>query len=299
MPHKLHGVLPPMTTPFNSDGEIEVPAIRQQVRFLLGQGAHGLVPGGSTGEGHTFETDELRRVIATVMEEAAGKVPVVAGVIVDSTRQAINKVRAIEDLGVAALQVTPVHYLFRPDDDHMLQHFRAITEQTGVPIIIYNVIPWSYLSPALLVRIMNEVPGVIGVKQSAGDLKLLADLLIMAPKDKLIFGAIDALLYPSFALGAHGAISALLSAVPGTVVQLWNAVAAGDHARARSIHEKLLVLWNAVFAPNMCSCIKYVQELQGCPGFLPRAPMPPASSEQKAAIRSALKALGADTAKAA
>src|SRR5262249_39552937 len=184
MPHKLHGVLPPMTTPFNSDGEIEVSAIRQQVRFLLGQGAHGLVPGGSTGEGHTFETDELRRVIATVMEEAAGKVPVVAGVIVDSTRQAINKVRAIEDLGIAALQVTPVHYLFRPDDDHMLQHFRAITEQTGVPIIVYNVIPWSYLSPELLVRILNEVPGVIGVKQSAGDLKLLADLLIMAPKDK-------------------------------------------------------------------------------------------------------------------
>lgn len=299
MAHKLFGVLPPMTTPFNADGEIETSAIRKQVRFLLGQGAHGLVPGGSTGEGHTFETDELRRVISTVTEEAAGKVPVIAGVIVDSTRQAINKVRAISDLGVAALQVTPVHYLFRPDDEHMLKHFRAITEETGIPIIIYNVIPWSYLSPELLVRIMNEVPGVIGVKQSAGDLKLLADLMIMAPKDKLIFGAIDALLYPSFALGAHGAISALLSAVPGSIVELWNAVAAGDHARARALHEKLLVLWNAVFAPNMCSCIKYVQELQGCPSLLPRAPMPPASSEQKAAIRAALKGLGLDIAKAA
>src|SRR5262249_34664820 len=162
--------------------------------------------------------------------------------IVDSTRQAINKVRAISDLGVAALQVTPVHYLFRPDDEYMLKHFRAITEETGIPIIIYNVIPWSYLSPELLVRIMQEAPavtGVIGVKQSAGDLKLLADLMIMAPKDKLIFGAIDALLYPSFTLGAHGAISALLSAVPGSIVELWNAVAARDHARARALHEKL------------------------------------------------------------
>jgi 4-hydroxy-tetrahydrodipicolinate synthase len=299
MAAKLYGVLPPMTTPFDSDGEIEVAAIRKQVRFLLEQGAHGLVPGGSTGEGHTFETDELRRVVATVTEEAAGRVPVIAGVIVDSTRQAINKVRAIGDLGVAALQVTPVHYLFRPDDEHMLKHFRAITEATGIPIIIYNVIPWSYLSPELLVRIMTEVPGVIGVKQSAGDLKLLADLMITAPQDKLIFGAIDALLYPSFALGAHGAISALLSAVPGTVVQLWNAVQAGDHRLARQIHEKLLVLWNGVSAPNMCSCIKYVQELQGCPSLSPRAPMPPASAEQKAAIRAALKALNLDIAKAA
>jgi len=299
MAQKLFGVLPPMTTPFNADGEIEVSAIRKQVRFLMGQGAHGLVPGGSTGEGHTFETDELRRVIATVTEEVAGKVPVIAGVIVDSTRQAINKMRAISDLGVAALQVTPVHYLFRPDDEYMLEHFRAITEETGIPIIIYNVIPWSYLSPELLVRIMQEVPGVIGVKQSAGDLKLLADLMIMAPKDKLIFGAIDALLYPSLTLGAHGALSALLSAVPGSIVELWNAVAARDHARARALHEKLLVLWNAVYAQNMCSCIKYVQELQGCSSLLPRAPMPPASSEQKAAIRAALKGLGLDIAKAA
>ena len=299
MAARLYGVLPPMTTPFNHDGEIEVAAIRKQVRFLLDQGAHGLVPGGSTGEGHTFETDELRRVVATVTEEVAGRVPVIAGVIVDSTRQAINKVRAISDLGVAALQVTPVHYLFRPDDEHMLKHFRAITEETGIPIIIYNVIPWSYLSPELLVRIMQEVPGVIGVKQSAGDLKLLADLMITAPKDKLIFAAIDALLYPSFSLGAHGAISALLSAVPGTVVQLWNAVQAGNHTLAREIHQKLLVLWNAVFAPNMCSCIKYVQELQGCQSLLPRAPMPPASAEQKAAIRAALKGLNLDIAKAA
>ena len=99
--------------------------------------------------------------------------------------------------------------------------------------------------------------------------------------------------------GAHGAISALLSAVPGTVVQLWNAVEAGNHTLAREIHEKLLVLWNAVFAQNMCSCIKYVQELQGCQSLLPRAPMPSASAEQKAAIRAALKGLNLEIAKAA
>jgi hypothetical protein len=95
---------------------------------------------------------------------------------------------------------TPVHYLFNPDEQAMVDHFRRMADETGMPIIIYNVVPWSYLSPALLTRIMKEVPLVVGVKQSAGDLKLFADLMMMAP-DKLIYSAVDALMYPSYALG--------------------------------------------------------------------------------------------------
>jgi 4-hydroxy-tetrahydrodipicolinate synthase len=115
---------------------------------------------------------------------------------------------------VDALQVTPVHYVFKPDDDATYKHFKALTEATKIPVIIYNVVPWNYLSPALLVRIMKEMPGVIGVKQSAGDLKLMADLLINLPAGKKVYSAVDALLYPSFALGAHGTIAANPAAVP-------------------------------------------------------------------------------------
>ena len=88
----------------------------------------------------------------------------------------------------------------------------SIALLTGLPVIIYNVVPWTYLSPALLTRIMREVPMVIGVKQSAGDLKLFADLMMMAP-DKLIYSAVDALMYPSYTLGAHGSIAAILTAL--------------------------------------------------------------------------------------
>ncbi|MDF2782155.1 MAG: dihydrodipicolinate synthase family protein, partial [Geminicoccaceae bacterium] len=170
MTEQLFGIVPPMTTPFDDAGELDEAAVRAQVRWLLDAGVHGLAAGGSTGEGHTLDQDELRRLVGAVAEEAAGRVPVIAGIIVDSTRDAIRRGRAVEGLGVAALQVTPVHYLFRPDDAAMLEHFRVIAEATGLPIIIYNVVPWSYLSPALLCRIMAEVSGVIGVKQSAGDL---------------------------------------------------------------------------------------------------------------------------------
>ena len=152
----------------------------------------------------------------------------------------------------AVLDVTPVHYLFRPHDDTaMLTHFRAIVDETGLPVVIYNVVPWSYLSPHLLVRILQEVPGVVGVKQSAGDLKLLADLLETAPQGARILSAVDALLYPSFTLGAHGAIAAILTAAPRACVLLWQAVAREDHGTARRLHSALLRLWNALAGDNL------------------------------------------------
>jgi len=293
MTETLFGIMPPMTTPFDADGELDEPAVRAQVRWLLDQGVHGVAAGGSTGEGHTLDADELRRLVATVAEESSGRVPVIAGIIVDSTRDAIRRGQAVADLGVAALQVTPVHYLFRPDDDAMLTHFRAMADAIGLPIVIYNVVPWSYLAPELLHRIMREVPGVIGVKQSAGDLKLLADLLISAGPTDRIFSAVDALLYPSFALGAHGAIAAILAAAPTACVALWDAVQRGDHATARELHQRLLPLWNAMVADNLPACTKHAQTLQGCLAGYPRAPMPAASAQQQQAIEQALRGLAA------
>ena len=288
---QMFGIIPPMSTPFDSDGELDESAVRAQVSWLINQGVHGLAAGGSTGEGHTLDADELRRLVAAVVDEAAGRVPVIAGIIVDSTRDAIRRGKAVADLGVAALQVTPVHYLFRPDDEAMLEHFRAICDATGQQVIIYNVVPWSYLAPDLLIRIMHEVPGMIGVKQSAGDLKLFADLMLSARDEDHIFSAVDALLYPSFVLGARGAIAAILAAAPGACVALWDAVQQGDHARAHDLHRRLLPLWNAMVSDNMPACTKHAQEVQGCPAGLPRAPMPPASADQQRAIEAALKGL--------
>jgi 4-hydroxy-tetrahydrodipicolinate synthase len=288
----MFGIIPPMTTPFDGDGEIDEAAVRAQVRWLLDRGVHGLAAGGSTGEGHTLDADELRRLVAIVVEEVEGRVPVIAGIIVDSTRDAIRRGKALADLGVAALQVTPVHYLFRPDEDAMLAHFRAICEATGQRVIIYNVVPWSYLAPGLLLRIMHEVRGVIGVKQSAADLKLVADLLLAAGPEDHIFSAVDALLYPSFVLGAHGTIAALPSAAPGPCVALWNAVRRGDHQHAHDLHRRLLHLWNALVGDNLPACVKHAQTLQGCPAGQPRAPMPAASADQHRAIATGLEMLG-------
>lgn len=292
-PTQIHGIVPPMTTPFRPDDTIDEDALRAETRYLIEAArVHGLAVTGSTGEGHALTTDEVCGITAAVVDEARGRVPVITGIITDSTASAVERGLAVRDLGVAALQVTPVHYLFRPDDDAMVRHFDTLARRTGLPIIIYNVVPWTYLSPQLLARIIEAVPGVIGVKQSAGDMKLLADLLLLVGDRARIMSAVDALLYPSFALGAHGAIAAILTAVPVLCVQLWDAVQTGDHKLARALHEKLLPIWNTIAGDNLPANVKHCQALMGRPSGVPRAPMPATSASQADAIRRALHGAG-------
>ena len=168
-----------MTTPFNEDEEINHEYLAKDVNYLIEKAkVHGLAIGGSTGEGYTLSTKELRGALETTVNAVKGRVPVIAGIIVDSTRQAIERAKAVQDLDIAALQITPVHYLFKPTDEMMYNYYAKIAESVDIPVLIYNVVPWSYCSPQLLIKIITEIDGVTGVKQSASDIKLLADLIL-------------------------------------------------------------------------------------------------------------------------
>ena len=170
----------------------------------------------------------------------------------------------------------------------MVRHFKEIHKECQIPILIYNVVPWCYLSPDLLLRIMDEVPGVLGVKQSAGDMKLFADLIRRAKPENMIFSAVDALLYSSYQLGAPGAIAAILPAAPGPSVKLWDAVIAEDWNVAKDLHERLMPLWDAIGLDNMPSLCKYAQKLQGLESGFARRPTAPATDDQKKLVKNAL-----------
>lgn len=271
---KVNGIIPPIVTPFTANGDIDEAAFRDIVKFNLKKKVHGVCVGGSSGEGHTLTVEEFARLMEITVEEVNGAIPVLAGIIANSTRDAIRRAKAISHLSVQGLQVTPVHYVFKPDEEATYAHFKALTEATDVPVIIYNVVPWNYLSPALLVRLMTELPGIQGVKQSAGDLKLMADLMLNVPQGCKVYSAVDALLYPSFAIGCHGTIAANPAAVPGVCIALWDAVQRGDHKLAKDIHEALLRFWNAIYADNLPANIKTSIALQGTQAGLPRMPMP-------------------------
>ena len=289
--NKLKGIISPFTTPFTKKGHIDLSLVKPQVDWLLNNGVHGLAAGGSTGEGHVLNRDEYVSLMEKTAESLQNRVPLVAGIIANSTSEVIARGKSVKDLGVVALQITPPSYLFRPDDEAMIRHFQEIHEECQIPILIYNVVPWCYLSPDLLLRIMDEVPGVLGVKQSAGDMKLFADLIRRAKPENMIFSAVDALLYSSYQLGAPGSIAAILTAAPGPSVKLWNAVIEEDWVTAKDLHERLLPLWDAIGLDNMPSLCKYAQQLQGLDTGYARRPTSPASDKQKELIKSALKNL--------
>lgn len=289
MKTRIKGIIPPIVTPFDADGVVDERMLRENIRFQLSRGVHGVCFGGSTGEGHTLTSDELVQIAEICVEEAGRRVPVVAGIITNSTRDAAQKAKRMAACGVDALQITPVHYLFKPDENATYSHFATLGDATDLPILIYNVIAWNYISPALLVRMMHDIPNVKGVKQSAGDLKLMADLLVSAPQDAIVLSAVDALLYPSFALGAHGTIAANPAALPGVCVALWDAVQAGNHQLAHEIHVALLRFWNTISADNLPANVKHALHLQGVASGLPRAPMPATSAEQAARIQAQLQ----------
>jgi len=284
----LTGILPPLSMPFDEAGNLVRGALKSQIDFMVESGVRGVVAGGSTGEGHTLASAEFVAAMTEAYEATAGRVPFLAGLIVQSTREAIDRVKALGDMKIAALQVTPVHYLFKPGLEATIEHFRAIWDATGIPILIYNVIPWNYLSVDAMLAIMDAVPGVVGMKQSSGDLKSVSDLILRAHPENVVLSGIDALLYPAFSIGAHGAISALTCAVPGVTVKLFDAVQRGDHATAKDLHFRLNALWNAMPHDNLPACVKYVQHRQGMAMFHPRAPMEGVSAEQRQRIDAVL-----------
>lgn len=289
---ELSGIIPPIVTPFRDDESIDEPALRAEVDFHIEAGVHGLCITGSTGDGQMLSLEDSVEVARIALDQAAGRLPIIAGIIRDSTHEIVAYGRALKEVGVPILQVTPVHYLFRPDEETTLEFYRRICDETGLPVIIYNVIPFALIPATTCARLLNEIPEVIGIKQSGGNIHQLADLLHYDPAGGKIFTAIDDLLFPAYLMGAKGAISATLTVAPALCMEQWDAVQRGDVATGFAIHNKLLPIWRAIDGPNMTARIKAALAMMGRRGGESRSPVTPVSEAERAVIRAALQ--GAD-----
>ncbi len=285
----LHGVIPPMITPFADDDSIDRDRLKLETQFLLDAGVDGIVVGGSTGEGAGMSEEELYEAVSVVTETVAGAVPVLGGVIADTSEEAVRLGRAAGRGGAAGLQVPPPHFHFVTAPPILARYYRAITEGTGLPLIIYNVIPWAQVAVEALEQLTTENPQIVGVKQSGRNIEALATLLACLKGRVRIFSAIDDLVYPSFMLGADGTISGTSSIFPRETVEMRRSVSAGDLQRAEEIHRAVLPVWRAVDGPQFPCRVKYVLALLGRAAGKPRSPFTWPQGEDAARIEEALQ----------
>lgn len=243
----ISGVLTATYTPFDARGAVDVPAYRALCERLVKAGS-GLVPCGTTGETPTLDDAEYELVVATAVEVARGRVPVVAGTGSNNTAKTIATTKKAKALGAdAALVVTP--YYNKPPQSALLAHFRAVADEGGLPIVAYNVPPRTgvNLTAATALELAKD-ERFAAVKEAAGLLGQFEDLCDKAPRGFAVLSGDDGWTLPLMALGGHGVISVVSNVAPDAVVAMVRAAAAGDFATARQHHFRLKPLVDALFA---------------------------------------------------
>lgn len=276
----LSGCLVALVTPFHGDGTVDEKALRALVRRQLEKGTDGIVPCGTTGEGATLTDDETQRVVSVVMEEVNGRVPVVPGGGSNNTSRAVQKTLKLASLGVdAVLSVAP--YYNKPTQQGLYQHFRAVAEGGGVPIVVYNV-PGrtaSNLQPKTLAR-LAELENVVAVKEASGDLGQVMEIVRTTP-DLTVLSGDDALTLPMIVLGAQGVISVVANEAPGLMQSMVRQALVGEWTRARELHYRLLPLMNANFLESNPIPVKAALAILGVVQEEYRLPLVPPSQKTR------------------
>lgn len=287
----LKGIIPPLITPFDAEGNVDLALARKEVEVLLRAGVDGISPGGSTGEGAAVEDDELVQLISLI-RGIDDTIPIIAGVIRNSTRAAVRTALRAKEAGANALMVTPVSYnVLVPDEEGNMAFYAEIASRTGLPIVIYNVVPQNTISAALFFRLL-DIPGVVGIKQSVGGISACYEMKMVCGGKGKIFSATDEMLYSTFELGADGAISAILTVFPELCVRMWHLVKDGNFTAALALQNRLYFTWRAIAGNQFPIRIKYALELLGREPGYPRSPICHMSDEEKASIRNAMIAAG-------
>jgi len=289
---KFHGSMPALVTPFK-DGKVDEQAFRALVDWQIASGSHGLVPVGTTGESPTLSHEEHRRVVSMCIDEARGRVPVIAGAGSNNTAEAVDLARHAEKSGAdAVLVVTP--YYNKPTQEGLYQHYKAINDAIGIPIIIYNIPPRSVVDMSVdTMKRLFELKNIVGVKDSTGDVGRVSRQRHAMGADFIQFSGEDMNIVAHMAAGGHGGISVTANVTPGTCAQVMEAAFKGDYAAALTLHDRLTPLHGAIFAEPGVSGAKYALSLLGRIQNSTRLPLLPVTEPTESLIRRAMVHAGA------
>jgi 4-hydroxy-tetrahydrodipicolinate synthase len=283
------GSLVAIVTPMTDDGTLDLNALRRLVDWHIAEGTDGIVVVGTTGESPTVDYDEHCLLIRTVVDQAAGRVPVIAGTGANSTSEAIELTECAKTAGAqAALSVVP--YYNKPTQEGLYQHYRRIAEAVDLPLILYNVPGRTVadLSNDTALRLAG-VSGVIGIKDATGNMERASDLLRRAPADFMLYSGDDASALPFMLLGGHGVISVTANVAPKLMHQMCEAAFAGNLAEGRELNNLLLPLHSKLFVEANPIPVKWACAELGLIGHGLRLPLTPLSSAYHDTLRAAMR----------
>ena len=288
----IKGSLVAIVTPMHEDGSLDLDAYRRLIDWHVTAGTAAIVAVGTTGESPTVDVEEHARLIGAAVEYAAGRIPVVAGTGGNSTREAIELTLEAKKLGAAAsLQVVP--YYNKPTQEGLYQHFRAVAETVGLPLILYNVPGRTVadMSTETTLR-LAQVPGIVGLKDATGDIARGSDLLARLPADFAVYSGNDDSALALMAMGGHGVISVTANVAPEAMAQMCAAALGGDWAGALALHRKLLPLHLRLFVEANPIPVKWALARMERIGAGIRLPLTPLSRPMQAVVEEALRASG-------
>ncbi len=280
-----------LITPFKGDG-IDEDAFRRLVDWHIEQGTHGLVPCGTTGESPTLSHSEHDRVIEICVEQAGGRVPVLAGTGSNSTREAIRLTRHAKEAGAdGALVVTP--YYNKPTQDGLYEHFRAIHDAVDLPIMIYNIPGRSVVDMKVeTMARLAQLPRIVGVKDASNDAVRPIQTGLACGEDFWQLSGEDAAVLALLVAGGHGCISVTANVAPQLCADMHNAWMRGDAAGTLAIQKRLMPLHAALFTETSPAPVKYAASLLGLCSEEVRLPLVAPGEATREHVKAAMRDVG-------
>ncbi len=284
-----------LVTPFTTSGALDEAAVRRLTRRQIDGGIHFLVPCGTTGESPTLSDTERQRVVEIVVDEVAGRIPVLAGAGSYNTREVIGLAREMERVGASGLlSVAPYYNL--PSPEGLYQHFRSIAESTALPVIVYNVPGRTgcNIDVATLVR-LAAIPNIVGVKEASANMTQMCEICRSVPSDFNVLSGDDYFTLGLMAVGGKGVISVAANEAPTEMAQMVEAAERGDFKAARALHTRLLPLMLVNFVESNPIPVKAAMARMGLLEEVYRLPMVPPREASRQKIEQVLSDLGLAT----
>jgi 4-hydroxy-tetrahydrodipicolinate synthase len=285
------GTITALVTPFK-DGQLDEPALRASIRRQIEGGVTAIVPVGTTGESPTLSPAEAEQVIRIAVEEARGKVKVIAGTGSYDTRASVERTQWAKRAGAdAALVVCP--YYNKPTQQGLFLHFKAVAEGGGLPVMVYTIPGRSVVNvtPDTVAK-LAQVPGIAAVKEASGSVNQMADVIAAAQGKLDVLSGDDGLTLALLAIGGQGIVSVASNLVPRRMSDLCEAGLAGDFTRARQLHYQLLPLFKALFLETNPIGVKAGMAALGLMSPEIRLPMTPMEPANLVKLEAAMRALG-------